>query len=1247
MPITIKEILNSDTMSAFVEKVNFNFDQLILAGGGPPGPQGLQGVAGPIGPQGKRGDHWFTGASAFGQTADHNPSLPLQVQDNFLDENGDIYNYFDAGGGLPGSTGWNFSGINLKGATGATGATGGGTEWNMYLSEHPWGALPVGSGYYGPKNVTTTGTSNLDFLIPESIDKNSIFLGDPAWAFTNLINFGWNYPVGVADGTATPLLTLIQRDMNLSGMNGLAFGGYGLDDAPHGSSWSNKTTNYTDAKTFTYLGYRQNEISIGSGTYKSWFGIRSLGAPIEINVGDPGLANTLPLKLSANNISLDAYEQGDESAKYIRLLSDFYAPIGTSFIDTIRGIELNTKQNVQTNNYLNTPFYNAIDGNSVFSYIGLQNAPGAVGNLDGSWGVEHPYGTVIIGPTYNSSQGTVLGISLPQALGISRKITIADSKDAAIRFMFDGVAGPTQNNLWASTIGTIVPIRFTDAIDALVVSAGIGSGLMPNRDSGRGGRLGFSNNALRSFKPLFPSHTRITWDDKVFGGALGSAPTSGDSNNPWFAAWDYKHKTNINLLGTTSYQPQNDVGIGFMTVAENWAAPSGLTGGYYPMPMIQSYYTEDYNGIPNDSNSGKSQGINSPHLFMQYGDEDSNGNLAIGFKPDGSVSSPYSKLHVNGGIVIGSTANFYHSPWVNRIKDGGLFEKAIVQGALSFNTQFSTRYFYSGAVLDALAGPSGTRWGLATYDPVLGRKFISRGTTDTTNPAGTWIDGPSANATAIPDFSGPDLRTGMKLLKGEGHLMIPSASSSPVSTAAPTVGYNLAATWKAAGEYNYVNNYDYPVFRADSALAHSMQSINLDTIPQEITNIDISEVGFVYKYKRIWYVIPSNTTTVFLDLSNGRNNADYFNSSGNLVSTGDGYRLYINGTISNVSGGGSVPAGRFVGRDGYPSVGFKVQEGHYNGQILNIIVQNVNPFNYSYLESNNLQSTGAAVTGANVTGVPDSLILAAEPMWNQSLTAGLVPGESPNPNKVYPLPYGYPDPAIGGTSISVSATQLNKPWTQQGTTPWMSGTGYGAFRLNSWYSLNLIWKFFDTPSRGINGAWYELGREKLVPPFANGRNYPTPPTLVYTGPDPGLATFNPTISWRMTAASSIEIEPKIISPDNTPQGGSYGYGTPLNGVVTVTDGPMDIQLSSVYLNGSINSPKLWIYNLGTTTPISSLPLGLTGPNVTGSASLGFSPLFSLPTGTYSFRLQASFGASIGAHGTAGINESWVQVVSVT
>ena len=55
MPITLKNITAADTLSSMVDKINFNFDQLILNGGGIEGPRGIKGYPGAEGLQGERG----------------------------------------------------------------------------------------------------------------------------------------------------------------------------------------------------------------------------------------------------------------------------------------------------------------------------------------------------------------------------------------------------------------------------------------------------------------------------------------------------------------------------------------------------------------------------------------------------------------------------------------------------------------------------------------------------------------------------------------------------------------------------------------------------------------------------------------------------------------------------------------------------------------------------------------------------------------------------------------------------------------------------------------------------------------------------------------------------------------------------------------------------------------------------------------------------------------------------------------
>jgi len=65
MPITLKHINISDSDSIKLDKVNFNFDQLVANGGGPQGPQGSIGQSGPQGTTGQQGVQGPIGTTGF------------------------------------------------------------------------------------------------------------------------------------------------------------------------------------------------------------------------------------------------------------------------------------------------------------------------------------------------------------------------------------------------------------------------------------------------------------------------------------------------------------------------------------------------------------------------------------------------------------------------------------------------------------------------------------------------------------------------------------------------------------------------------------------------------------------------------------------------------------------------------------------------------------------------------------------------------------------------------------------------------------------------------------------------------------------------------------------------------------------------------------------------------------------------------------------------------------------------------
>lgn len=224
MPIVIKELFPSDPISEALEKINFNFDQLILAGGGPPGPQGNQGVQGVPGPQGERGDHWQV--SAIAPTADHAPSFgPLVDTDHWLNSsNGDIFQWNAS------STSWINTGLNLKGPTGEQGSTGGSLEWSIYLGDSNNGVTGnLGGQNWIPTSQKGLDDSELNFLAPNDIFKNNLFLGDTGWSEQYLANFS-NIRNGVVDVDPfiAPKLTLIQRSIDSRGFGGFVIGAYGL-----------------------------------------------------------------------------------------------------------------------------------------------------------------------------------------------------------------------------------------------------------------------------------------------------------------------------------------------------------------------------------------------------------------------------------------------------------------------------------------------------------------------------------------------------------------------------------------------------------------------------------------------------------------------------------------------------------------------------------------------------------------------------------------------------------------------------------------------------------------------------------------------------------------------------------------------------------------------------------------------------------------------------------------------------------
>jgi len=1134
MPITIKEILPSDSMSGVVEKINFNFDQLILAGGGPPGPAGPQGVAGVPGPEGARGDQWFVGPSAFSQTSNHTND-PLKIEDHYLDINGDVFAYYD----ISGVTGWTFTGINLKGPTGDVGSTGSSNEWQIWpgvnanaISSPGWepGATQDPNGTVFPDYMTTKKGTDL------------LFLGDVDWGYNKLINYGRselsNQP------NQAPKIALIQNQLSASsyGLNGLAFGAYGATGGQPGTggtyyaggaSTINDAGATTHAKNFGYLGLYQDDLNwmLGNTTYYTKFGIRTHNIPIKIEAGRGGgnsWWSAQPLELLGNVIRISGYEAGNAVPTYRRQILLSAETDISSNGGTVNGkvVEISINSN---------SFYGGVNSSVLnkFGYISLQ---GNISNASSTipFGKEHQYTSVIIGPTFGGSSvsgGRVLGIDGYQGLAISRKITAntvfpANGKlinpqgqailDTSIALLYSDYKDSSDTSTFSARIGQITAVRgLADVatsgaiIDNIIIAAGDGPGGLTNANN-LTGRIGIQNKYSGLRKPQMPFHVQMEF--------LNGDP-AGSRSNAYDGGYTYGNGTLIQgwIAGFDAYTGQKratGLGIGYKGWQEGINA--GVPNSFYTNPVLNTYYRTDNNqSYPSEgagfgpTYTGYTVGINNPHLYIQTGGETSSGNVGIGIYPNpnytpGSNTSQmiaaYSKLSVAGSVTIAGQQSGYHLRGIFRPENGIVVEGLYIQGATTIQDVYSTIIFGGTGIKSSLGGGIV----MSLNGAALARNFISRG---------------ADVLTYTPDFSLPDTKTGMMQfssdpIQGNGYLVaspdvltIPSATG-PTQTTAPIP----VAKFTARGEAGYTANTDYPGFVAQGAIAQKPTNVGASQLSQYLWRW--STGGGVFQLMSVWQ-IPVQSSTVILNLygTSGQTTVKYWNSQFTSIQTSP--NTFLDGTGGTTEIGG-IPAPR------YNMQGFTLENGHYDGQVLDLVILNIDPKNQGVLLPSipsPLTNNSSQTVSANlISSVLDNICMQAEP-YDTSIgmpyNAPAAPFQFGWPFQQgtqmqyenRKIPYSLPYSAYSITQAQVAQNvfpiqAVDTVWTvdknswfrnrfglwsdiatansqtgQGSYTTSPSGVGFGAFRIASYKTIKFVWRFDGS---GTGGCWYEISRANLV-----------------------------------------------------------------------------------------------------------------------------------------------------------------------
>ena len=922
MPITIKELFPSDPISEALEKINFNFDQLILAGGGPPGPSGPLGPQGVPGPQGDRGDHWFVGPSATGQTADHDGGS-LEIADHFLDSNGDVYEYFSASG----STGWTATNVNLTGPTGGSGPTGGNVDFGVYAGKT--GNAQSTDGFY-PDSSNQTPTSETDFLIPTQMYKNSIFVGDVGWAYNYLQNFGGIGGTGhliVQD--EVPKLSIIQKNINTDGLNGLMIGGYGaIPGSTSGSGVEGGVGSTTSAKDFIYMGIGKPYVGfVGTPIYQREFRIKSFTQNIRIEAGGNGAndSTTAKIELASAGLSWIQNNNGQRFLSNTAFTQNILTiPDGTitGFNDeAFRYIELNSKPGN------NTFPVGATDSDNTYGAIILQNAAGA--DASGFNINTHGFGNVIIGPTFSDSDS--IGVKTQQGLAIVRDISgSTGNNDASIRFFHEDKLNTSENS---TILGGIRAGRqeFTDTVLAtsgevsyIQIGAGSPKDLGPTATSATidGGKVGinnhpgWSNDTLNRSKPWFPVHMNLTsYSDDSYPTSPYEGATGTTGIDRWIFGID-STSSGSGDIGPGGDLASSGLGISYSNEHDNISEVGYPTRSL----IVQSYYT-----TPAASGTAYNGNLN-PHVYFQIGGGNS-GNMGLGLHPhldDGTdkTALAYNKLSIDGGLTIGSVEEGYHFDNSVRQSQGILVEGRIAQGSSA--NQFLTSTYNPAGVTSLISN----QIGISSVKSIWGHSFTSKN--DVYND--------------IPQFSFSDLRTGLSQdTDGEANFVVPTDGTFDPSIG-PTAGFTKVGKFSRISNQGYNYNTFKPALVATKAFVQSTPTDGSFQGREWIYTLqDLADNGFaisgIYNngafnipYKKVFFSIPTKTSTTIIDLYAAATFGHFSNASGTPWVTGSSVGpIFLTGKKTN---GTYTPLLDDQFR-------FILEPGSYNGQVLNLIVRNV------------------------------------------------------------------------------------------------------------------------------------------------------------------------------------------------------------------------------------------------------------------------------------------------------------------
>lgn len=634
--IIIKELLGSDSISGLAEKINFNFDQIVLSGGGPRGFVGASGPSGPAGPQGQRGNFWFSGATAFGVTLDYDNNS-LEPGDHHLNLDGIVYKFFETS---TGATGWTGPVLTLVGVTGPTGGTGGSNEFSLYpgITSNTIDVNAFGPGIGGPISAPS---GNQDFVVPTYPTLSNFFIGNRTWVYNKLDGFGNDASGLAADQGNIPKFTIIQNEVNYEGLNGLSIGAQGLTSL-FGATLPaiGSTGDEVSAHDFYNFGFYRTS---GLPEYHK-FQISSHRSSLEITAGgNSGVKRDANIEINSKNLYIANYDQ----KRIITSAGDLMSAIA------------NMHQNHITINALPDSLdLGGVPGGTA-GFVSLQSIAGSISNA----GIDHNFGEVIIGPTFSTFSGySAFALGDPSALKIVRNIsTYASNPDSSIKFYSADTAADENDH-----IGKIIAAQGSLGKSLQISSSRISL------------NHGFGNNKEDNVAKM-PVH--ITQE-------YGNGATSHWNNSyldPYVTRWVFGVDSPESGGPSRTQNQGKGLGLGYSI--------SDLIG--IRELVLQTYYTGETGSA--DIFGTNEMETRNPSLSLLPGNEKDNGNLALGFiNRHANLPAPLratSKLSVSGSIKVGQDS--WHiinnlAPTAGILSEGNIIQGSILDGVTISSSDIDT-----------------------------------------------------------------------------------------------------------------------------------------------------------------------------------------------------------------------------------------------------------------------------------------------------------------------------------------------------------------------------------------------------------------------------------------------------------------------------------------------------------------------------------------------------------------------------